>query len=55
MFGRNKWTNSSASVHYLDVEAALAGVSETGFLAELTGDVVLEELWDQVERGYVKL
>lgn len=37
MFGRNKWTNSSASAHYLDVEAALAGVSETGFLAELTG------------------
>ena len=50
-----KWPSMRAYFHCLDAEAALAGLSEAGFLTELTGDIVLEELSDQVERGYLKL
>jgi hypothetical protein len=39
-----KWPSMRAYLHCLDAEAALASLSEAGFLTELTGDIVLEEL-----------
>ena len=50
-----KWPSIRAFFHCLDAEAALGDLADGPFLSELTSDIVLEELQDQVDRGYLKI
>ena len=50
-----KWPSIRAFFHCLDAEAALGDLADGPFLSELTSDIVLEELQDQVDRGYLKV
>ena len=49
------WSVMRAYFYVLDAEAQLTETIESVALTELMTDVVLEELEDQVERGYLKL
>ena len=50
-----KWGSVRALFHALDAEVALQELTEGPFLSELVADVLLEDMTDQVERGYLKL
>ena len=49
------WGSVRALFHVLDAEAALEGLAEGPFLSELVGDILEEDMADQVEGGYLKL
>ena len=38
-----------------DAEVALSGLAEGPFLSELVSDILLEDMMDQVDRGYLTL
>jgi len=50
-----QWGSVRALFHTLDAEAALAGIAEGPFLTELVADIVLDDMADQANRGYLKL
>jgi len=43
-----------ALFYALDAEVALKGLLEGPFLSELVADILMDELQDQVDRGYLK-
>ena len=47
--------SARAFFHVLDAEVAIAGLAEGPFLSELVGDIVEEDMADQVYRGYSHL
>jgi len=50
-----QWGSVRALFHTLDAEAALAGIAEGPFLRELVADILLDDMSDQADRGYLKL
>ena len=50
-----QWGTVRALFHVLDAEIALEGLAEGPFLSELVGDILEDDMADQVYRGYLKL
>ena len=50
-----KWGSVRALFHVLDAEVALEGLAEGPFLSELVGDILEDDMADQVDRGYLHL
>ena len=44
-----------ALFYSFDAEVALSGLAEGPFLSELVSDILLEDMMDQVDRGYLTL
>ena len=50
-----QWGSVRALFHVLDAEAALQGIADGPFLSELVGDILEDDMADQVYRGYLHL
>ena len=50
-----QWGSVRALFHVLDAEAALGGIADGPFLSELVGDILEDDMADQVYRGYLHL
>ena len=50
-----QWGSVRALFHACDAEAALVGIVERPFLSDLVADILLEDMAEQVDRGYLKL
>ena len=50
-----QWGSVKALFYSFDAEVALSGLAEGPFLSELVSDIVLEDMMDQVDRGYLTL
>ena len=50
-----QWGSVRAFFHVLDAEVALEGLADGPFLAELVGDILEDDMADQVYRGYLQL
>ena len=50
-----KWGSVRALFHVLDAEVALEGLAGGPFLSELVGDILEDDMADQVDRGYLHL
>ena len=50
-----QWGSVRAFFHVLDAEVALEGLAEGPFLSELVGDILKDDMADQVCRGYLHL
>ena len=50
-----QWGSVRAFFHVLDAEVALEGLADGPFLSELVGDILEEDMADQVLRGYLML
>ena len=49
------WGSVKALFYSFDAEVALSGLAEGPFLSELVSDILLEDMMDQVDRGYLTL
>jgi len=50
-----QWGSLRAFFHVLDAEVALEGLADGPFLSELVGDILEDDMADQVYRGYLHL
>ena len=50
-----QWGSVRAFFHVLDAEVALEGLADGPFLSELVGDILEDDMADQVYRGYLHL
>ena len=50
-----QWGSVRAFFHVLDAEVALEGLADGPFLSELVGDILEDDMGDQVYRGYLHL
>lgn len=50
-----QWGSVKALFYSFDAEVALSGLAEGPFLSELVSDILLEDMMDQVDRGYLTL
>ena len=50
-----QWGSVRALFHVLDAEVALEGLAEGPFLSELVGDILEDDMADQLDRVYLKL
>ena len=50
-----QWGSVRAFFHVLDAEVALEGLADGPFLSELVGDILEDDMTDQVYRGYLHL
>ena len=50
-----QWGSVRAFFHVLDAEVALEGLADGPFLSHLVGDILEDDMADQVYRGYLHL